>query len=257
MNKIFLVITLASVTAFGQKKLLEGISVKPSTIIIGRYPQYDKNQTYKEFNFILQNPEDVQKAINSLTYGKEYRNTVEDPDFRIEIIQDYNDVKSFTINPKQSSVRFDGHTYSFDLNQLRELAAKNPFKYRFEKVVFQSENEYQAYLKKQKENPDFLFDYAPQFKYEGSFEIEFKKSEKFSSPKAISEYARPFIEELVSADEYSFSYALNDKNIKNRDQYTMTVNGSKELFNKLKIDDLKNTNWEKTIEDGYFFYKTK
>tara|TARA_R110000850_G_scaffold269549_1_gene401863 strand:- start:70608 stop:70913 length:306 start_codon:yes stop_codon:yes gene_type:complete len=100
-----------------------------------------------------------------------------------------------------------------------------------------------------------LFDYSPQFKYEGSFEIEFKKSSKFSSPKAISEFLTPYIEKIIEKNEYRLIYAVNEKNKKNRDQYTMTIQGPKKLFKELKVKKLTNENWEDIIEKGHFFYK--
>ena len=149
----------------------------------------------------------------------------------------------------------DGQTYKFDLSQITKLHDKYPFSYDYEVKSFSNKDEYQLYLAKQKTNPRFLFAYAPQFKYEGSFEIEFKKSSKFPHPKAISEYLEPFILKIVNKDEYRISYMLDSKNMSNIDQYTMTVSGPKKLFDELKIDGLKNENWQLTKEEGYFFYK--
>ncbi|MBK9381089.1 MAG: hypothetical protein IPN39_07155 [Chitinophagaceae bacterium] len=132
---------------------------------------------------------------------------------------------------------------------------KYPFKYYHDIKVFKGRDEYDKYLSEQKNNPKFLFDYGPQFKYEGSFEIEFPKNSKFPHPKAISEFLTPYIEKIVSKDDYTLGYVLNSKNMNNRDQYTMTIQGSKRLFEQLKLDKFKNENWEPTVEDAYFFYK--
>lgn len=35
----------------------------------------------------------------------------------------------------------------------------------------------------------------------------------------------------------------------------MTIQGSKELFEKLKVKSIKNKNWKFTEESGMFFYK--
>ncbi|MGB8191912.1 MAG: hypothetical protein WCF67_08340, partial [Chitinophagaceae bacterium] len=58
----------------------------------------------------------------------------------------------------------------------------------------------------QKKDKAFLFDYAPQFKYEGSFEIQFPRNKQFPHPKAISEYLTPLVESVVSKGEYSITY---------------------------------------------------
>jgi hypothetical protein len=37
----------------------------------------------------------------------------------------------------------------------------------------------------------------------------------------------------------------------------MTISGSKQLFDQLKINNLKNENWEKAVEDGTFIYRAQ
>jgi hypothetical protein len=115
--------------------------------------------------------------------------------------------------------------------------------------------EYDQFLKVQKNNPKFLYDYSPDFEYEGSFEIEFPKSKKFPHPEAISNYLEPLVEKIAGKDNYSVTYELNTKNENNPDQFTMTIEGSKKLFNNLKLPGFKNENWQPTVAEAYFFYK--
>jgi hypothetical protein len=151
----------------------------------------------------------------------------------------------------------NGHTYEFDVKKLKELAKKYPFDYKFDKVPFKNKLDYEQYLEKQKIDKAFLFDYAPQFKYEGSFEIKFPRDSEFSSPKAISDYLKPLVEKIASKNEYRISYILNDKNRNDQTQFTMTITGSKKIFNELQLDNLKKENWTETSEEGWFFYRTK
>jgi hypothetical protein len=257
MRKIIVLISLAITSQiFSQKALFDTLMIDSKTKIIGRYPQHDKSKTYEKYNFIIEDSTSIVEFIKTLKLGDEVKNSFEEPNFMLTVIKNYDEIGSWTINPNlKSAMTHDGNTYKFDINQITKLNENNSFNYFFEKKSFSNNSEYVNYLNQQKKNPKFLFDYAPQFKYEGSFEIEFKKSEQFPHPKAISEYLKPYIEKIVDADEYSLVYIVNEKNKKNREQYTMTISGSKKLFDKLKVEKLKNENWQPEIEEGYFFYK--
>ncbi|MDB4902387.1 MAG: hypothetical protein JWQ63_1668 [Mucilaginibacter sp.] len=241
---------------FSQKKLFDTLKIDAKTKIIGRYPQYDKSRTYEKYNFIIEDSIQIEKFIKNIKLGEEVANSTEDPSFELTVVKKYNEIGSWTINPTlKSAMTHDGHTYKFDLNQITKLNDEYPFSYYYEIKTFKSKDEYEIYLAKQKNNPMFLFDYAPLFRYEGSFEIEFKKSSQFPHPKAISDYLEPYIEKIVNKNEYSLTYILDSKNIENSDQYTMTISGPKKLFDELKINNLKNEHWQPTVEEAYLFYK--
>ncbi|MCF6141668.1 hypothetical protein L1S34_10255 [Flavobacterium sp. K77] len=253
---LFIIIIFIPNFIIGQKTLFDSLKVDNSTKIVGRNPHYDKDKTYEKYNFIIEDSIKIVDFIKNIKLGDEVRNSLENRNFKLTIVKNKKEIGSWTINPTQkSAMTHDGKTYKFDLNQITSFNQTSPLKHYHEVKVFSSKKDYENYLIEQKKNPNFLFDYSPQFKYEGSFEIEFKKSSKFSSPKVISEYLTPYIEKIVKKDEYSLSYVLNDKNRNNTDQFTMTIRGSKNIFEELKIKSLKNENWEETVEDGYFFYK--
>lgn len=245
-----------TIQGYGQKNLFDTLKVDVSTKIIGRYPQYDKSKTFEKYNFIIDDSINIVRFIKNLKLGKEVKNSTEDPSFQLTIVKNYDEIGSWTINPTlKSAMTHDGHTYEFDLTQIENLNKQYPFTYYHEIKVFNSRNEYEIYLAEQKNNPNYLFDYGPQFKYEGSFQIEFPKNSKFLHPKAISDFLAPHIEKIVNKDDYSLGYELNAKNMNNRDQYTMTIQGPKKLFEQLKLENLKNEKWQPTVEDAYFFYK--
>lgn len=150
---------------------------------------------------------------------------------------------------------YNGRTYVFNTGKIRDLAKKYPFDYRFEKIRFQTREEYIKYLDKQKEDKLFLFSYSPMFKYDGSFEMQFPRNQQYTSPKAISEYLTPIIEKIVSKDDYHVYYKLNEKNRKDQSQFTMTIEGKKKVFDSLQINNLKKGEWTPTVEEGWFFYK--
>jgi len=89
------------------------------------------------------------------------------------------------------------------------------------------------------------------------FEIQFPANKKFSSPKAIVGYLNPLIEKIVSKNEYNVVYFLNKKNLSDQTQFTMTITGSRKLFDELRVDNLTNENWTPTEEVGWFFYRVE
>jgi hypothetical protein len=255
---LFIFFLTVSISLKAQEKYIFDTSkITATTKLIGRYPQYDKQKTYKEFNFIINDPEIIKAVIMTMPLGKEGENIMEDPEFRINVVQNFDEVKTWTVNPNLKSVMSNGHTYEFDVTKLKELAKKYPFDYKFDKIPFKNKYDYEQYLEKQKIDKTFLFDYAPQFKYEGSFEIKFPRDSKFSSPKAISDYLTPLVEKVVSKNQYRISYILNDKNKNDQTQFTMTITGSKKLYEQLELDNLTKENWKETSEEGWFFYRTK
>jgi len=258
MNKYFLIATLvSSLNLTAQDNLLFDTSkIDINTKLIGRYPQYDKQKAYMFLNFIIDDQATIKHVITTLTLGKEGENTIEEPGFRIDLIQNFDEVKSWTVNPTLNSAMYNGHTYEFNIDKIKELATKYPFDYKFDKIPFKDKEEYVRYLSKQKENKDFLFNYAPQFKYEGSFEVEFPHNRKFSSPKAISDYLKPLIEDFVSKGDYLVTYFLTEKNKNDQTQFTMKIFGSKKLYDTLQLDKLKKEEWKPGVEEGWFFYRT-
>lgn len=250
---IFLIVTNQ---AYSQKVLFDTLKVDSSTKIIGRYEHHDLKKTYEKFNFIIEDPSSISQFIKNLKLGEEVNNSFENPNFKLTVVKNFKEIGSWTINPNQkSAMTHDGHTYAFDLNQINQLSKTYPFHYEYHKKTFATKNEYDTYLKEQKNNPNFLFVYGPQFAFEGSFEIEFKKTEQFANPKAIHYYLTPYIEEIVPKGTFRIGYVANKKNVQNPEQYTMTIYGPKKIFDNLKLKNLKNENWQPTVENGIFFYK--
>jgi hypothetical protein len=251
---IFILLNLDIV--FGQRILFDTVKVDASTKIIGRYSRSDKNKIYRKYNFMIEDSAKVAEYLSKFKLGHESFNIIEEPNFKLSVIKNYDELGFWTIFPTyKSATPHDGQSYEFDMNQIADLNKEYPFDYVWKRKVFKAKDAYIEYLEEQKSDPNFLFDYAPQFRYEGSFEIEFERTEKYSSPKAISDFLTPYIEEFVKKGQYQLIYSLNDKNRNNEDQFTMTIKGPKIIFDEMKVDDLINENWKPTVEDAYFFYK--
>jgi hypothetical protein len=232
--------------------MFDTLKIDSNTKLIDRYSHYDQTKTYKRFNFYTDNPTEIKAVLRKLTTAEETINIFATNPFRISIVQNNMEKKTWLIHPDQELASYDGHTYKFNSEVLRKLHKKYPFDYKFEKKIF-SNSEYKKYLAQQKADANFLFAYSPTFRYEGSFDVQFPKNEIYSSPKAISDFLKPLIEHIVAKGEYSVVYIANEKNLNSPNQYAMRISSSKKLFDHLKIDGLKNENWELTVEDGTFF----
>jgi hypothetical protein len=241
---------------FSQKKLFDTLKIDATTKIIGLYPLNDKSKTYEKYNFIIEDPIQIEKFIKNIKLGEEVTNPMEYPSFELAVVKNYKKVGSWHINPSlKMATPHDGHNYKFDLNQIIKLNEEFPSSYYYEIRAFKNKDEYEIYLAKQKGNTGFLFYYAPEFKFEGSFEIEFKKFLPFPHSKSFSDFLDPYIQKIVNKNEYRLEYILDSRNLNKSDHFIITICGPKRLFDELKIDNLKNENWQPTIENAYFFYK--
>ncbi|MCX6232299.1 MAG: hypothetical protein NTZ33_12240 [Bacteroidetes bacterium] len=260
-----LIILFWGINLFSQRPLLyDTLSINSKTKLIGRYPHFDKDKTYEKWNFIIEDSSIIRTMVKTFVPEEEIKNLIENTDFRITIVENFKEIALWIINPKTKSVQTGGHTYRFNFDLFTKLCFKYPFKYKFIKKEFNSLNEYLIFLEEQKKNINFLFNYPPQFRYEGIFEIEFPKNEIYDSPKAISDILMPLIEQIVKKDEYAINYILDKRNLKNiidkrnlknNSKYIMTILGSKEIYKRLKVKNFKNRNWKKTSEIGTFFYR--
>jgi hypothetical protein len=257
-KKYLLISTLAFSCNFSSedKLMFDGIKIDDNTRLIGRSEQSGNESIYRNWNFYIDNPTVIKEVLKELTVGPETAGAFETPAFIISIIQQNNQVKDWLVNPTLKSTMYEGHTYQFDVEKVKKLGGKYPLEYKEEEITFSNKEAYDKYLTIQKENKNFLFDYSPQFKYEGSFEVKFPKTNLFSSPKTISEYLEPLIEKVVTKNEYRLSFILDEKNMNDQNQFTMTIAGSKKIFDNLTLDGFGKGNWEPTVEKGFFFYKT-
>jgi len=239
------------------KPFLDKIVIDGSTKIIGMYPQYDKSAKYKKFNFYIDDQNIIKSLVNKLVYTKEVENMIERNAFVIWILNGNNIIKDWEINPAYSSIRIDGVSYTFDIKLLDELAKKNPLDYDFYEKEFQNNDEYTQYLANLKDDKKFLFAYEPDFEFEGNFEIEFPKNDQFQSPKTISGFLNPKLQSIVNEGKYKLTYIADNYNLNNRNQFTMTIEGSKELYDKINLGDLRQINWKYNRASAMFFIRKK
>lgn len=249
---------VVSFVGFSQtKSLLENIKINDKTKLIGMYPQYDKSKTYKYLNFYINDKTVIESLVDKLTYDKIVDNKLERNDFRIIILQDNDEIESWTLSPMNSNIIVNGVYYNFNLEEVKTLAKKYSFEYTFFEKNFDNQKDYESFKSKMNNDKDFLFAYEPFFEHEGTFEITFPKKEEFKSPKMIDEFLRPEVNKIVGENNFNISYILDKRNMANQNEYIITIEGSKEIYKKLKLNNLKNSNWKNNQPSGMFFMKTK
>ncbi|MDI3321461.1 hypothetical protein [Pinibacter soli] len=258
MKKYFLIITLFySLNLAAQNKLLFDTSrIDSHTKLIGRYDQFDRQKKFYYLNFIIEDPAKIKKVLTSLPLGTEIKSDYTNMDFRIDIIQDYKKTQSWMVNPDMNCILVNDNFYTISIDKIKALAEKNPFDYRFDALSFNTLNEYEEYLKKQKKDDFFLFAYTSSFAFDGTFEIQFPRNKKYPSPTAIHDTLAPLIEKFVPKGKYSISYILDDRNLADPKQFVITIYGTRELYDNLHVENLKNQNWKQNVAKGYFFYRT-
>lgn len=246
MKKTILFIILAfSQNIHSQNKILkfDKLINTDSVKIIGMYPKWDKNKIYKKYNFLITDKKVIDSLIESVEYGDTTKNEWEQNNFTILLTRANKEFYRISISPALHNVHMKGKSYKFDVSILGKLAKKYPLTYKWYEQEFKNEQEFNKFNTEILKQEKTLYVSKPTFLYEGSFELQFPKNETFSSPRAIDHYLRPQIEKLVNGKEFSISYVANEFNLKNRDQYTMTIDGPYILFRELKDKNSKKGEW--------------
>lgn len=256
MKKTIVFIVLAiSQNIYSQNKLLKSDKLKTtdSVKIIGMYPKWDKNKTYEKYNFLVTDKKTVDSLIQSIDYGKEVKNEWEHNSFNIIVTKANKELYRVSISPSLNNAHINGKTYKFDISVLEKLSKKYPLAYKWYEKEFKNEQEFNQFNTEILKQEKILYVSKPTFLYEGSFELQFPKNETFLHPKAIDNYLRPQIEKIVNGKEFSISYIADEFNLKNRNQYTMTISGSYDLFKELKDTNSKKGEWvpAKFVADIY------
>ncbi|MCF2218858.1 hypothetical protein H9Q08_06050 [Chryseobacterium sp. PS-8] len=246
MKKIILLVILAiNQNIYSQNKLLKSdkLTTTDSVKIIGMYPKWDKNKTYEKYNFLITDKKVVDSLIESVEYGDNTKNEWEQNTFSIILTKGNKEVRRVSISPALHHAHTNGESYKFDVSILEKLAQKYPLRYKWYEKEFKDEQQFNQFNSEILKQEKTLYVSKPTFIYEGSFELQFPKNEKFLHPKAIDDYLRPQIEKIVNGKKFSISYIANEFNLKNKDQYTMTINGPYTLFKDLKDKNSKKGEW--------------
>lgn len=245
-------------SSFSQKSLVfENLEWNGNMRLIGMYPHYDKERTYEHYNFFIDDAKILDSIAKIIVKGKEIMNQSTRNEVNIYLYDGDNKIKTWSFDPKYKFIRTGGKSYRFDASQIMKLTANYGFRYSLKKERYQTQDQFDKDYSKIESNPNLLFVYEPDFKYEGAFEVSYKKSGKFKHPKAISEYLKKKIEEFRDENEYRVYYVANEYNLKNPNQYTMTIESDFELYKLFEDKKGEKGSWNQKEYTAYIFLKNQ
>jgi len=226
-----------------------------SYTVIGIGPHWSKDKTiYRQFQFIVDNPTDLNKLKKEWVFNKEVENVDEQDNFNLYVIKNKKMVFWGSINPSIPNIRYNGKCYYFDTMLLSKLAHDHPLNYKRVNDTFPSIAAYKTYYDSAIKQKDFLFLYEPETKFEGNFTVTFDKTDLINSPKAASEILK---KEFGNTNEKSdISYSLDEYNKQNLGKkMRMTIDCNKSLFDKYSSSQYPKSDWHPAIIEAASFWK--
>lgn len=253
---IKIILLLFCFSCFSQKsQVFENLELNENMRLIGMYPHYDQERTYESYNFIIEDSKVLDSIAKIIVKGKEVMNQSTRNEVSIYLYDRDNKIKTWSFDPKYKFIRVAGKSYEFDADQILALTAKYGFRYTFKKELYQTQEQFDDDYSLIKSNPKLLFLYEPDFKHEGTFEVSYRRSGKFKNPKVISEYLSKKISEFRKENEYRVYYVLDEFNLKNPNQYTMTIESDFGLFELFEDKKTKKKDWKPKEYSAYIFLK--
>lgn len=224
--------------------------------LIGMYPHYDQDKTFEKYNFIIEDFKVLDSLKKTLKVGKPAARIFDRFDFSIKLVdKKQNIIKSWLVMPNYSSINIDGDFFEFDINIIANLAKKHPFSYTFYEKEVKTEKAFSQFMDTLSKDANFLFFYKSKLVFEGHFSLEFPNNKRFSSPKAISEYLEPTLNKLATKGKYNLIYELNDYNMSHRNQYSMTISCSYEVYKAFNDKNAKKKEWQADVNNAIIFMK--
>jgi hypothetical protein len=257
---VFLILTSCKTTNLKESNVngnlfLDGITISHSMKLIGMYPYYDSDKTFQNYNFYIENYDDIISASKRIKLGENISNLATRNEFNIRLIDNGKIIKTWSINPQYSYIRTEGKTYKFDINQLKALSKKHGFNYSVEKRDFKNKREFDEFFKVISKEDSYLFMYKPNFKFEGKFDVKFPKSSEFIHPKAITKYLESKLEKISLKESFRVFYVLTEYNRNNRNQFTMTIESNYNLFSKFEDKNGIKKEWIPEVYSATIFRK--
>lgn len=251
-----LLFLLLFTNSFSQENLVfDKLNLNENMKLIGMHPHYDEEKTFEKYNFILEDLKTIDSISAIVLKGKEIKNQVTRNESHIRLLDADKTIRIWSFNPKYSYIRIDGKSYEFNAKQILDIARKFGFKYTFRKKSYSTQEQFGEDYKKLRTDKKILFLHKPNFKFEGVFTVKFPKTKKFKHPKAISRYIRKKIGDDKKSNEYRVYYVANEYNIRNPDQFTMTIESDYELFENFKEKKAEKGNWNKKDYSATIFMK--
>jgi len=242
---VFLFLIIAASTNGQVESIFKDYHFDNSYTLLSISPNIKGRLLYSEYCFILKDLSDLQKVKSSWIIKKKGENLFDASPITVCLIKDKSLVEIWTFSPKYNTISVDGDEYLFNPQLLKNLSKKFPFNYSQHIDTVKTKNDYKLFIQKIKSNPKFVFEYGePDFKYEGTFNIEFKVDKKINSPDAAIKSLKEQLKKMGKAYKYSVSYLpFSESNSNQSARITLTVESNKDLYNDLKNGAFVKGSW--------------
>lgn len=244
--------------ASSKTHILDTLKIDSKTRIYGNC--FSKDNPYYSYSFMLKDSATIAQFAKSLVVGDKVRNTFTTKEFNIWIVNNHLLSSEIAIMPDLGILRMNTNSFKFsDFEKIKELHKKHPLESYEKKISFSNQTELNNYVTEIKKDTNLMYYYIPKSTFEGSFNITAKKSKIFNSPKAVMDYLSIEIEKIVRKGEYLLLSSVNLQEINKvieSDSYTITILGSKKLFDNLAVDEIKKNSWKPSDDAiGTFYMK--
>lgn len=213
-----------------EKHAFDDIEITNSMRLIGMHSHYNSNTDYEQYDFIINDKNDIISTTEQLKYGLSINTLYTKNEFNVKLLDGDKVVKTISINPDYDYIRDNGKTYKFDINSLRIISNKYSFRYTFEEKEFKTKKDFEQYSQKIKNDNKYLFMSEPDFKYEGEFNVVYLKNENFPNPRKAIEHIESELIKLTKKDNFRIFYVINEYNKNNLNQFTITIETNNKLY---------------------------
>jgi hypothetical protein len=251
---------LFQMTSFAQKSnFLSGIDFDSSYSIIGLGQGHPNvNDSLQGFWFILDNPDDMNKLKREWVFKKVVNPIqLEDRFIEVYVVRNKQLINPGTlIFPRQGVIESGITWYRFDTSVLSHLHRQHPLKYHSQLSVFDTQAHFASYGNSILNDSSLLFFLPFSGQYEGKFSITAKRTSDPDSQIFALSYINKELAKLAPDNTYH-SYLVNNDpfNMEHTDKVRITVECTKNLYDKYQSKTNIKEAWEPTLIDVKTFWR--
>ena len=255
LTLLFFLMYIPVVSSAQGQLLFDQALTKDTIKLIGMYPQYDETRMYERYNFFIEDKSVIDSLIKTIRYGTQTSNIMEQNDFSIIVTKENKIIDRWSVSPKFKNVNTDDGLRAFDIDILAALSARFPMRYNYYKKAFSNPEQYKLFEDSMLLRDNILFIYKPDFRYEGSFDVEFPKNNEFPNAHKAIAYINKKLEKSIDKSKFAAVLELTDYNLNNQNQMTITINAPKWIFDAFNDAKAYKKSWTPAETDAMIFEK--
>jgi hypothetical protein len=239
------VIVFLSLCSYGQRiAILKSYKLDSSYSLVGLNPGYENGTLYKNFCFIIDQSSDLLKTQKEWVFEKKLNGEVDMNGFSIYLVKNKSIVNTWVVSPLSGDIANNDNYFVFDTTVLTNLAISNPLLYRSRIDTFKSIDDLKQFKIKSKQDSSFIFLFKPNIDYEGTFQVNVKKTLQINSPNVAIKKLDKLLD-AIDKDGYDVSESSTE-NINDPGQITLTIESKKYLFDNFSDQNFIKGSWVPT-----------